>query len=83
MDPRLRPKFNADFTQEKYAALLRCVNEGERWPADFRLSETPIFLTREFTVEVAHACAKDCRSNTHTGIRAPLRLCHPEGDGSS
>ena len=58
MDPRLRPKFNADFTQEKYAALLRCVNEGERWPADFRLSETPIFLTREFTVEVALAAQK-------------------------
>ena len=55
MDPQLRSAFNADFTQEKYAALLRCVNESERWPADFRLSETPIFMTREFTNEVTGA----------------------------
>ena len=55
MDPELRSRFNADFTPEKYAALLRCVNETEKWPADFRISETPIFLTREFTDEVTRA----------------------------
>jgi hypothetical protein len=55
MDPQLRSQFNADFTPEKYAALMCCVNETEQWPADFRLSETPIFLTRDFTDEVTHA----------------------------
>ena len=55
MDPKLRAAFNADFTPEKYAALVRCVNETKKWPADFRISETPIFLTREFTDEVTHA----------------------------
>ncbi len=55
MDPQLRSKFNADFTSEKYASLLRCVNETEKWPADFRISETPIFLTREFTNAVTRA----------------------------
>ena len=55
MESSLRSKFNADFTSEKYAALLRCVNETEKWPADFRISETPIFLTREFTDEVTRA----------------------------
>ena len=55
MDPQLRSQFNADFTPEKYAALVRCVNETEKWPADFRISETPVFLTREFTDEVARA----------------------------
>lgn len=53
MEPSLRSTFNADFTPEKYAALLRCVNETEKWPADFRVSETPIFLTREFADEAA------------------------------
>jgi hypothetical protein len=28
MEPELRARFNADFTPEKYAALLRCVNEA-------------------------------------------------------
>src|SRR5207244_7036029 len=55
MDPELRSRFNADFAPEKYAALLHCVNETEKWPADFRISETPIFLTREFTDEVTRA----------------------------
>jgi hypothetical protein len=55
VDPKLRVAFNADFTPQKYAALVRCVNETEKWPADFRISETPIFLTREFTDEVTSA----------------------------
>jgi len=49
MDPQIRARFNADFTPEKYAALLRCVHEATKWPVDFRISETPIFLTCEFT----------------------------------
>ena len=55
MDPKLRAAFNAAFTAEKYDALVRSVNETEKWPADFRISETPIFLTREFTDEVTRA----------------------------
>jgi hypothetical protein len=65
VDPELRSRFNADFTPEKYAALMRCVNETEKWPADFRISETPIFLTREFTDEVVHA-AKEIVDLTRT-----------------
>src|SRR5215470_7335301 len=52
MDPELRSRFNSDFTAEKYAMLVRCVNETEKWPADFRISETPVFLTRAFTDDV-------------------------------
>src|SRR6266568_6830857 len=55
MEPTLRSQFHADFTPEKYAALLCCVNQTEKWPADFRISETPIFLTSEFTDEVTRA----------------------------
>jgi hypothetical protein len=55
VDPKLRAAFNADFTPEKYAALVRCVNETEQWPADFRISETPVFLTRQFTNDVTRA----------------------------
>jgi hypothetical protein len=52
MHPELRARFNADFTPEKYATLLRCVNRTEKWPADFRISETPVFLTQAFTEDV-------------------------------
>ena len=55
MDPTLRARFNADFSAAKYEALVHCVQESERWPADFRISETPLFLTQEFTDEIVKA----------------------------
>ena len=89
MDPKLRATFNADFTSEKYEALVRCVNETEKWPADFRISETPIFLTREFTDEatraaddiVAATCtpefAKHAASAIPKGLEVPNESAHP------
>src|SRR5438045_4778159 len=90
MEPALRAAFNADFTQEKYTALLRCVNEATKWPADFRISESPIFLTREFTDEVVHAAneiaaqtqtpefAKHAASAIPPGLEVPNESPHPE-----
>ena len=88
--PDLRRKFNADFTPEKYAALLRCVNEATKWPADFRISETPIFLTREFSDEAVYA-ANEIAAQTLTpefrkhsssaippGLEVPNESKHPE-----
>ena len=80
MDPQLRFRFNADFTPEKYAALVRCVNETEKWPADFRISETPIFLTRDFTDEVARAAKEIVDAHAYAGIRAARSSGGSEGD---
>ena len=89
MDPKLRSQFNADFSAEKYDALLRCVNETEKWPADFRISETPIFLTDEFTEEVTRAAkalidltrttefAKHSASAISAGLEVPAESAHP------
>lgn len=89
MDPKLRAAFNADFTPEKYAALVRCVNETEKWPADFRISETPIFLTRQFTGEVTRAAneiialtrtpefAQHAASAVPKGLEVPNESGHP------
>ena len=89
MDPQLRAAFNAEFTPGKYAALMRCVNETEKWPADFRISETPIFLTREFTDEVTRAAneiialtrtpefAKHATSSVPKGLAVPNESEHP------
>ena len=89
MDPQLRSRFNADFTPAKYAALLHCVNETEKWPADFRISETPIFLTREFTDEAVYAAnkiaaqtqtaefAKHAASAIPGGLEVPNESPHP------
>ncbi|HEX4707213.1 MAG TPA: hypothetical protein VH229_05725 [Candidatus Udaeobacter sp.] len=89
MDPKLRAAFNADFTQDKYAALVRCVNETEKWPADFRISETPVFLTREFRDEVVRAAneivaatrtpefAQHAKSAVPKSLEVPNQSAHP------
>ncbi len=89
MDAELRARFNADFSAEKYAALVRCVNETEKWPADFRVSETPIFLTDAFTDDVTRAaneivalvCApgfvRHSASAIPPGLEVPRESAHP------
>ena len=89
MDPKLRAAFNAAFTAEKYDALVRCVNETEKWPADFRISETPIFMTREFTDEATRAAdeivaatrtpefAKHAALAIPKGMEVPNESAHP------
>jgi hypothetical protein len=89
MDQKSRAQFNADFTPDKYATLLRCVNETEKWPADFRVSETPIFLTREFTDDVTRAAnaivdltrtpefARHAQSAIPKGLEVPNESAHP------
>jgi len=84
-----RSEFNADFTPEKYGALLRCVNETEKWPADFRISETPIFLTDDFTEEVTRAAkeivdlvrtpefGRHAQSAIPEGLEVPDESAHP------
>jgi hypothetical protein len=89
MHPELRAQFNADFTPEKYATLLRCVNETEKWPADFRTSETPIFLTKEFTDEATRGAnaivdltrtpefAQNAQDAIPKGLEVPNESAHP------
>jgi hypothetical protein len=89
MHPERRADFNADFTRQKYAALLRCVNETEKWPADFRIAETPVFMPREFTDEVVRAAkqivaltrtpqfAKHAASAIPAGLEVPNESPHP------
>jgi hypothetical protein len=89
MHPELRARFNADFTPEKYAALVHCVNGTEKWPADFRISETPVFLTRAFTDDVTYGAnaivdatrtpefAKQAASAVPKALEVPNESAHP------
>src|SRR6266511_5137776 len=71
------------------SALFRCVNETEKWPVDFRISETPIFLTREFTDAVTGAAheiidltrtpefARHAENAIPEGLEVPNESRHP------
>jgi hypothetical protein len=89
MHPELRARFNADFTAERYANLLRAANETEYWPVDFRISESPLFLTDEFTAEIQQAAenivaqlrtpefARHARTAIPPGLEVPGETPHP------
>ena len=56
MIPALRDAFNASFRQERYLAMLDDLNRAVACPADFRISETPLFLSEDLTRRLLEAC---------------------------
>ena len=45
MIPDIRAKFNADFDQQRYNQFERDINTEQTYPADFKVCETPLFLS--------------------------------------
>lgn len=56
MIPEIRKKFNADFSEKIYQEYLDDLNSVLKYPTDFRVCETPLFLSRELTSELIKAC---------------------------
>jgi hypothetical protein len=48
MNPSARKTFNQNFTIQKYQAFLNRLNDGLHSPVQFRVAETPVFLTADF-----------------------------------
>ncbi|MBS1531489.1 MAG: hypothetical protein JSU01_14370, partial [Bacteroidetes bacterium] len=48
MDPSARKTFNDSFTPEKYREFLDSLNKGLKKKIEFRVAETPVFLTDNF-----------------------------------
>jgi hypothetical protein len=48
MNPSARKTFNQNFTIQKYQAFLNRLNDGLHTPVQFRVAETPVFLTADF-----------------------------------
>ncbi|WP_307312539.1 hypothetical protein [Epilithonimonas hungarica] len=48
MIPKYRTRFNGEFSQEKYQKVSELIKEKCGHEAAFRLSESPIFLTKDF-----------------------------------
>ncbi|HEY3250475.1 MAG TPA: hypothetical protein VGK25_05100 [Ignavibacteria bacterium] len=55
MIPEIRKKFNAEWSEEKYKAFLDDLNSAFGFPIDFRIAETPIFISKEFKEEILNA----------------------------
>ncbi|MHB1687608.1 MAG: hypothetical protein ACYCVH_09560 [Ignavibacteriaceae bacterium] len=55
MITKLRDKFNSEFTEENYKSFLDDINSALKYPADFRIAETPVFLTESLTVDLINS----------------------------
>ena len=60
MIPELRSRFNRDYSPERYADLLACLERHCGVPVEFRVAETPIFVPRELLDQMAEAGAEMC-----------------------
>ncbi len=56
MIKELRKKFNDNFTKEKYDAYMVKLENLHPGSLDFRNAETPVFVPKDFTAKMLHAC---------------------------
>lgn len=56
-DTEIRQAFNAAFSRARYDAFLRDLDTRLAYPTDFRVAETPLFLSEAFTRELVAAAA--------------------------
>jgi hypothetical protein len=56
MIPALRKTFNESFTNEKYESFLKDLHSRHPNAIEFRVAETPVFVSSDFTKKMLDAC---------------------------
>ena len=56
MQQELRKQFNSQFTEKKYEDYMAEIEALHPGALDFRNAETPVFVPKEFTDKMLHAC---------------------------
>ena len=77
MIPELRKKFNSEFTEEKYEAFLTDLNSSLKYPVDFRVSETPLFLSDGLKKKLVHACSELRKQVTDPDFKFKMKNAVP------
>ncbi|MBI2518118.1 MAG: hypothetical protein HYV95_14530 [Opitutae bacterium] len=83
MIPALRQRYNAAFTDERYAAFLRELNQAMYWPVDFRVAESPLFLDEETTRELVKASEDITRQLAQPEFRTHAQTAIPRAFGGA
>jgi hypothetical protein len=77
MIPELRKKFNSEFTQGKYESFLNDINTFLKYPVDFRVSETPLFLSNDLKNKLLKACDELCKQVTSAEFKLKMKDAVP------
>jgi hypothetical protein len=79
MIPALRQRYNAAFTDQRYAAFTAELNRAMYWPVDFRVAESPLFLDEAVTRELVKAADDIVRQLATPAFRAHAKAAIPAG----
>ena len=77
MIPELRKKFNSEFTPDKYNAFINDLNTFLKYPVDFRVSETPLFLNKDLRNKMLKACDVLCEQITSPDFKVKMKDAVP------
>ena len=77
MIPELRKKFNSEFTEEKYNNFVNDLNKSFKYPVDFRISETPLFLADDLKNKLLKACDDLCKQVTDPTFKVKMKDAVP------
>lgn len=69
MIPAWRKNFNEEFTAQKYEAFLKELHEAHPGAIEFRVAETPIFVSKQFTTQMLSACESIIDTITSPGFK--------------
>ncbi len=79
MIPALRQRYNAAFTDARYAAFIQACNRAYYWPLDFRAAESPLFLDEPTTRELVRAAADIVGQLSTPAFRQHAKTAIPPG----
>ena len=79
MIPALRQRYNAAFTEARYAAFTADLNRAMYWPLDFRVAESPLFLDEATTRELVKAADGIVGQLAKPGFRKHATTAIPAG----
>ena len=79
MDRAQRQAFNAAFSEERHRQMLGVIEREAGFPADFRISETPLFLDAETTRDFVRAAWEIANAATDPAYLAQTGRALPPG----
>ncbi|MFN4284630.1 MAG: hypothetical protein ACK4E8_01565 [Lacibacter sp.] len=80
MVPHLRRAFNQNFTREKYRAFLDDLNSLHPGQIDFRVAETPVFISKSFGQKLLQACESIVDVICSSNFKTLTEVAIPEGE---
>ncbi|SDR98693.1 hypothetical protein [Opitutus sp. GAS368] len=79
MIPALRQRYNAAFTEARYAAFLTELNKAVYWPVDFRVAESPLFFDEATTRALVRASDDIIGQLAKPAFRVHAKTAIPQG----